>query len=75
MELIKKLFPVSSQNLKFLKVYGGLKFKLEVLNIFKKDRERQRETERDRDRERQRETERERGREKRETERESLQNF
>ena len=34
LEFIKKLLRVSSQSLEFFKVYGGLKFRSEVLNIF-----------------------------------------
>ena len=33
-EFIKKLFRVSTQSLEFFKVYGSLKFRFEVLNIF-----------------------------------------
>ena len=33
-EFIRKLFRDSTQRVEFLQVYGGLKFKFEVLNIF-----------------------------------------
>ena len=33
-EFIGKLFRVSTQSLEFFEVYGGLKFRLEVLNVF-----------------------------------------
>ena len=33
-EFIKKLFRVISQSLEIFKVYGGLKFRFEILNIF-----------------------------------------
>ena len=33
-EFIGKLFRVSTQGLEFFEVYGGLKFRFEVLNVF-----------------------------------------
>ena len=33
-EFIGKLFRVSTQSLEFFEVYGGLKFRFEVLNVF-----------------------------------------